>query len=46
MLKLLWNWLLDCSKLVILVDYSDKYNFKNAKLHLTTCKNIRSSYIL
>jgi hypothetical protein len=36
MFKLLSNWLFDTSKLVSFVDNSDKYNFKNAKLHLTT----------
>jgi hypothetical protein len=35
----------DASKLVSFVDNSDKYNFKNVKLHLTTCKNLRCSYI-
>jgi hypothetical protein len=30
---------------VSLVDNSDKYNFKNPKLHLTTYKNLRRSYI-
>jgi hypothetical protein len=27
------------------VDNPDKYNFKNPKLHLTTCKNVHHSYI-
>jgi hypothetical protein len=27
------------------MDNSDKYNFKNLKLHLSTCKNVRRSYI-
>jgi hypothetical protein len=45
MFKLLSNRLFDFSKLVSHVDNSEKYNFKNVKLYLTTCKNLHCSYI-
>jgi hypothetical protein len=45
MFKLLTNRLFDSSKLVSFVDNPDEYNFKNSKLHITTCKNLRRSYI-
>jgi hypothetical protein len=44
MYKLLNNWIFDSSKLVSFVNDSDKYNFTNAKLYLTTCKHFRCSY--
>jgi hypothetical protein len=45
MFKILSNWLFDSSKLVSYVDKSDTYNLNIAKLHLTTCKNLRRNYI-
>jgi hypothetical protein len=36
----MFNCLFDSSKLMSFEDNSDKYNFKNPKLHLTTCKNV------
>jgi hypothetical protein len=45
MFKLLSNLLFDSFKLMSFADNSEKYSFKNARLHLTIFKNVRRSYI-
>jgi hypothetical protein len=45
MFTLLSNWLFDSSKLVSFVGNLNKYNFNNAKLYLTTCKNLHRGTI-